>query len=222
MKLIKRLKAIVDLIEKGEFVIADIGADHGYLSKMLIDQNKAKKVIATDISKQSLQKTDDLVKKYKMQDQIETRVGDGLNPVKYDKLDYVVIAGMGGYEIIKILSQDKYNVNKFILQPSKNQNVVELRKFLNNNFFFIEKDFIIEDNKRFYNTILCYKTSIKQNLNFEQIEFGLTNFDLCLCDFKNYLKSYIESKQLIVDKNPFKEEEKQKIQIAKALIEQLY
>ena len=159
MKLIKRLKAIVDLIEKGEFVIADIGADHGYLSKMLIDQNKAKKVIATDISKQSLQKTDDLVKKYKMQDQIETRVGDGLNPVKYDKLDYVVIAGMGGYEIIKILSQDKYNVNKFILQPSKNQNVVELRKFLNNNFFFIEKDFIIEDNKRFYNTILCYKTS---------------------------------------------------------------
>ena len=52
----KRLETILNLMPNMEAVI-DIGADHGYLEELLISSGKVKRVIATDISEQSLQKT---------------------------------------------------------------------------------------------------------------------------------------------------------------------
>ena len=130
MRTVKRLKSIVSLINDNSKVVADIGADHGYLSKILIEENRAKKVIATDISEPSLRKTDNLIKQFMLTDRIETRVGDGLVPIKNGEVQTVVIAGMGGYEIIKILqSNTDKNIEKFILQPV--QNTLQLREFSN-------------------------------------------------------------------------------------------
>lgn len=221
MKEIKRLRVIADLIDAGDNIVADIGCDHGILSKMLIDENRASKVIATDISKQSLEKTNHLVNEYNLKDKIETRVGDGFNPLTNETLDYAIIAGMGGYEIIKILNNKNINVKKFILQPSKNQNVVELRKYLNANNYFIENDFVVQDRNKFYNTIVCHESDIKQDLSYNDIEFGLTNFDLQKIDFKNFLIDYIERKESVLNKWKSKEEFKVQIECAKNILKNL-
>ena len=80
-------------------VVTDVGADHGYLAAMLAKSNRFAKVIATDISAPSLQKTTQLASQLGLQ--IETRVGDGLTVAPETTL--ACICGMGGYEIIKIL-----------------------------------------------------------------------------------------------------------------------
>ena len=82
-----------------------------------------------------MSKLEKLVKKCNLQ-KIETFVGDGLEPVK--NADVSVIAGIGGWEIIKILTtQNRQNIDKkhhqnkcdyFVLQPA--QNVNELRLWL--------------------------------------------------------------------------------------------
>ena len=73
----KRLSKVLEYVDYVG-TVADVGADHGYLAEMLIDSGKARKVIATDISSTSLDKTKLLIAKHDLEGKIQTRVGDGL------------------------------------------------------------------------------------------------------------------------------------------------
>lgn len=136
-------------------VVADIATDHGYLSELLSRNENISKIIATDISQKCLDKTNELIKQNNLS-KIETILGDGLEPIS--GADICVMAGIGGYEIIKMLSNQnitKYGENKcnfFVFQPSKN--AVELRKFLFEKNIKIERDFIIKSGGKFY-PIIC-------------------------------------------------------------------
>jgi tRNA (adenine22-N1)-methyltransferase len=149
----------VDLIDGktlDNVVVADIATDHGYLAELLSRHKKVSKVIATDISQACLDKANELKLRCKL-DKIETRLGDGLNPIK--KADIVVMAGIGGYEIIKILTnqnrQDngENKCNLFVLQPSKN--AAELRRFLIQKNVGILSDFIEFSSGKFYPIIVA-------------------------------------------------------------------
>ena len=95
-----RLDILFDLIGEGK-VFADVGCDHGYIAEMVIKSGKYEKVILSDVSAKSLQKAVDLLSSY--QDKVTFIVSDGF--LKYDQTpDEAIIAGMGGEEIIKILS----------------------------------------------------------------------------------------------------------------------
>lgn len=200
MRAKKRLQEIASLIEHVN-VVADIGSDHGYLSKILIEQEKANHVIATDISKQSLNKTEMLAKQFGFENKIETREGDGLFPISCeDKVDVCVIAGMGGYEIIKILSScDLKNIDTFIFQPA--QNVSELRSFLSENGFEIVCDKMIKDQKKFYSTIKAIKNNKNQKLQNCQILFGISCQNLKNEDFFEYLQEYISKRKELIAQN---------------------
>lgn len=151
----KAVKQVYEILEK-KITVADIGTDHGYLAESLSKEEFVEKIIATDISEKSLSKLEKIIKTCNLK-KIETAVGDGLNPV--EKADVSVIAGIGGYEIIKILStQNKNNLdeikcNYFVLQPA--QNVNELRLFLFDNKIKIIKDYVIFDSGRFYPIIIA-------------------------------------------------------------------
>ena len=220
MRAQKRLRVIADLINDNNCVVADIGADHGYLSKMLIEEGRAKKVFATDISASSLDKTNVLIKKYNLADKIETRVGDGLKPIKDEVVDVVVIAGMGGNEIIKILQANANdNIKKYIFQPV--QNTIQLRQYFNNNHYEITKDFIVKDQEKFYNTIEVVKSKRKKKLSKNKIEFGLTNFDLKSKDFYDYLINLINKQENIL-RNYKNKTIVRKIKNAKKVLKRLY
>lgn len=219
MRAKKRLRVLADEINCCNGTVVDIGADHGQLCKMLIDENRAKFAIATDVSKNSLQKTVELVKNNNLQNFIETRVGDGLEVVNPGEADVIVIAGMGGYEIIKILSSSNQNVYgkaSIVLQPV--QNAKELRLFLIENGFTIYKDFVVKDKNKFYNTIVTKFVNTNQELTNQQIEFGLTNFDLQSEDFKDYLKLSIERCEDVLASNRFNENARVKINMAKQIL----
>ena len=58
MKITKRLEKIANLVEEGKSVI-DIGTDHGLVPLYLAKNEISKDILATDISKKSLQKLED-------------------------------------------------------------------------------------------------------------------------------------------------------------------
>lgn len=127
----KRLERILSMIDKEE-KIADIGADHGKLSYEIIKHNLADQVIATELNEKSIEKMRKSLEE-RTNERLVLRVGDGLEPLKKDEVDLVIIAGMGGNLIASILekSYDKKFSKKtpqFIFQPVQFQN--ELRKYL--------------------------------------------------------------------------------------------
>ena len=180
----KRLQYIVDMVTHFE-TIADIGCDHGHVCVELIKNNKVKKAIASDISYPSLKKTIDFVKVNKIEDKVETRVGDGLDVLKIDEVDSMIIAGMGGVLISEILKKN-YNL-KFkeknpllILQPV--QQAKDLRYYLYENKFEIVDEDIIFDMGKYYNIIIAKKVNEISNayLTIENskdvyMEYGILN-----------------------------------------------
>lgn len=176
MKLDKRMQAILNLIPTNCNLI-DIGADHGYISINYALNNKNNCVLATDISEKSLQKAKNLSSSLKLTNYY-TQVADGLKGVKTEKYNAVLIAGMGGLEIINIL---KANLcfDFYILSPQKNVDCV--RKFLSQNKLLPKKDFKVQSGKLFYDVI--FATNGDYNPSEKQLLYGNGLGD----DFNNFL-----------------------------------
>lgn len=181
----KRLRFLFDEAIKlsSNDIVADVGADHGYLSAMLQKSNQFKKVIATDISAPSLQKAKQLFQSLNLD--IECIVCDGIEAVPQATL--VCICGMGGYEIIKILNQ-RPQAKKFVFQPV--QNGIELREYLIRHRYKIVSDYVIEDKCKFYNIISVCGKGFNFYSSREKL-FGRDNLKSCNQDFLNYLKNQI-------------------------------
>ncbi|MBQ7985674.1 MAG: SAM-dependent methyltransferase [Clostridia bacterium] len=151
---------------------ADIGTDHAYVPIKLWERGI--KVIATDIMPGPLKIAAENVKKQGAD--IELRLGGGLSPIKKGEVDTVIIAGMGGEMIEKILSDDadKTDGVTFILQPMNRQ--YELRKFLLENGFYIMEEDLAQEGFKVYNLIVATKDVAKsgQALSYNnEIEFHL-------------------------------------------------
>lgn len=164
----KRLEKIFSDIPVCE-VFADIGCDHGYISKRMLDSGKCKKVILSDVSEKCLKKAEKLLSTYIKDGFATAVVSDGFDNISY--CDVALIAGMGGEEIINILKKSKFLPKKLVLQPMKNCDKV--RKALISLGYKIEKDFVFFAEEKFYDLIVC--TVGKDELSADEIEFGRTN-----------------------------------------------
>lgn len=142
----KRIKEICSHIPKAE-AFADVGCDHGYCARYVLENDLARRVYITDISAQSLEKAKTLLKNEIEAGRCVALVGDGLSVLPEECT--VLIAGMGGEEIVKILSEKIPPV--FLLQPMKNTEKV--RRFLAKNNCSLSLDYTFEDGK-FYDLIL--------------------------------------------------------------------
>lgn len=93
----KRIETIASMVLPSRRVI-DCGCDHGYVSQLLAKRSDILKILATDISSRSIEKVEK-----DPWGKIETFVADGLKNLPWDFSDSIVIAGMGGALILKIL-----------------------------------------------------------------------------------------------------------------------
>jgi len=133
-----RIKAVMDFVRAGSRV-ADIGADHGYLSIELVKNNLAAKVIATE---KNIYPFEFLSKNISGFNQIEARRGDGLKVLSVGEVDTICIAGMGGALIVKILEESPevlQSARQIILQPMNS--IKKVREYLAaQNFTIIDED----------------------------------------------------------------------------------
>lgn len=120
-----RLQKICDLVPPCE-AMADVGTDHGFVPASLLEMKKVKRVIATDVSGPSLEKCLPHQRRFGKAC-FDMRLGDGLDPLRQEKIDGVVIAGMGGETILEILQQGREVMDSLtwmILQPMQQRQVM--------------------------------------------------------------------------------------------------
>ncbi len=124
---------------------ADVGCDHGYCAEYMLKNALCERAYITDISPKSLVKAEKLLSDYISRGLCVSVCCDGLE--YFSELpEQVLIAGMGGEEIIKILS---YGIpEKFVLQPMKNASLV--RSFLSERGCKIIRDDIFRDGRYYF------------------------------------------------------------------------
>ena len=100
--------------------LADIGTDHAYLPVWLCQNGVCKSAVAADINPEPLSRGQLTIAQAGFEDKVKTRLSDGLKSISADEADDIVIAGMGGELIAKIILDCEYSRDKdkrFILQP---------------------------------------------------------------------------------------------------------
>lgn len=187
MRLSPRLQAIADYVPKGS-VVADIGTDHGYIPVYLVSNKISSKIIATDINIGPLRNASSYINKKNYRENIETRLGNGLNCLLPNEVDTIVIAGMGGFLIAEIL-ENSTEITKttkyFILQPMVASE--ELRRFLYNKKFKIIDEKLAKEGNKLYEVMLVAhgEDKVEKDIYFEIGKKLIENKDKYLEEFIN-------------------------------------
>ena len=166
------MRATVSSIPKGSNLI-DIGCDHGKISVAAVLEGRANRVIATDISELSLDKTRRLAELHNLSDRIDTRVGDGLNVINEGEGDTLLIAGMGAREIKDILHSSSVKFEMYIFVPHQDTSL--LREYLQANNYFIISDNKIKSKDKYYDIIQAKQG--KCFLTYKQVMLGSSAYD---------------------------------------------
>lgn len=179
----KRLKAIADMVKPCS-VVADVGCDHGFLSIYLVENDIAGRVLATDINAGPIERAEEHIREHRMENCIETIQCDGLSGINY--ADAIVIAGMGGRLMIRILTEGagcRKTADQLILEP---QSELEFfRKTLCEMGYMIDAEDFVLDEGKYYPIIHAVKGEM--NLDRTQAMYGP-----CLLRDKNQtLKEYL-------------------------------
>ncbi len=135
-----RIRAIMNFVREGSRV-ADIGADHAYLSIALAKSGLATKIIATEKNVGPFEAARKNILAAGFGDVIDVRLGDGLQVLSAGEVDTICIAGMGGALIQKILDDAPDVVQssrQLILQPMNA--VKKIRDNLAENFVVEDED----------------------------------------------------------------------------------
>lgn len=211
MLLSERLRTIANFVPKNS-IVGDIGTDHGYLPVYLIENKISKKVIATDISSNSLKKIIQHVESKGLKNFIDIRLGDGLDVLKPFEIDTVVIAGMGGLLIKDILDNSKEiadTITHFILQPNIASD--KLREYLYENNFTIIDEKLVKESDKFYEIIHAKKEKalLNRRIYLEIGEKLIENKDPLLEDFVNFkINLYSDIMKKIKNKNTSRTKER--------------
>lgn len=156
IKINKRLQQIGDLVEANSFCL-DIGCDHAFLDIYLVQKEANIKAIASDIGEGPLKQAKENIKKYHLENRIETRLGNGLDTYS-EEVDTILISGMGGRNMIGIFKAHMEvlkKVSTIIVSPNNYQE--DVRRFLTRHGFFITEEQLVKEGKYIYQIIKLTK-----------------------------------------------------------------
>ena len=166
MAISTRLKTIAELVTPG-YRAADIGTDHGYVPIYLLRNGISPYVIAADLSPGSLDKarenaeragflldkdtdrSEDLQKRG-----IECRLSDGLSEICPGEVDSIILSGMGGILMDRILRADMeviQTAKELIVSPHRDVDL--LRAFAEEYGYEISHDMELTDKKKRYHIL---------------------------------------------------------------------
>ncbi|PXW91637.1 tRNA (adenine22-N1)-methyltransferase [Streptohalobacillus salinus] len=172
VKLSHRLKTAANYIQSGAF-FADIGSDHAYLPIYVCQIDQTARAIAGELNEGPKQAAQSHVSGYQLTDRIDVRKGDGLSVIREEAIDTVVICGMGGGLIRSILENGEgklSSVKRLVLQPNMDSHY--LRAWLDDQYFHITAEEILEEDGHIYEVIIADKKTTHQQMTDKQCYFG--------------------------------------------------
>ena len=133
-------------------IFADIGADHGRLSTVMLLQDSERQAIVADISASALEKAIQRIKRMGLEDRTFFSVADGLRALDNAPVvpDTVFILGMGGDTVSTILQTGFDRLNGAALVLGAQTELPLMRKALCSISYRIVREVIATENSRDY------------------------------------------------------------------------
>ena len=189
----QRLTALMEMVTPG-LRLADIGTDHALLPVRLLMEGKIPFAYCCDVRPGPLERAELHLKQYGVQNHAETRLSDGLSALAPGEPESVLIAGMGGELIVRILKDcdsrknsagDTFHgtVKEWILSPHTEWGAV--RRYLRLSGRRIAAEQLIREDGKYYLILRAVPGETEQNYReAEKKGLGLTaaeSFGPLLC-----------------------------------------
>ena len=143
----KRLETIIERMPDSG-CLADIGCDHAYVAIEAVRRGRAARALACDVRKGPLQQAAEHILCAGLAGKIETRLSDGLEKVAPGEADTVVVAGMGGPLMERILQGRLGDFAHFVLSPQSE--IPHFRRFLLAEGMQIDEETMLIDEGKYY------------------------------------------------------------------------
>ena len=143
----KRLETIIERMPDSG-CIADVGCDHAYVAIEAVRRGRAARALACDVRKGPLQQAAEHILCAGLAGKIETRLSDGLEKVAPGEADTVVVAGMGGPLMERILQGRLADFAHFVLSPQSE--IPHFRRFLLAEGMQIDEETMLIDEGKYY------------------------------------------------------------------------
>ena len=165
-----RLKTISNMVRKGS-IVADIGADHGKLIISLYEEGIISHGYAVENKKGPYSRLVEALKNESLEDIIVPLFSDGISDLPTN-VDTLVIAGMGGENIIKILTSHKEKLNHVTtIIVDAHSCIPKLRAVVTDLGFVIADEKMVKDDNVYYEIIKFCKAD-KAFYTDRDLEFG--------------------------------------------------
>ena len=193
MKLSNRLETIAQMVPETakDFCVADVGTDHGFVPIWLLTHGRAARALAMDVRKGPLLRAEEHIQQYGLSDRIETRLSDGLEKLQPGEAQTVVIAGMGGELMLRILRDGAHvreSIRHWILSPQSEPGV--FRHGLEELGLAIVKETMLEEEGKYYTVMLAEPGQMHYEREY-QYQYGA-----CLLKEKSpVLKEFLEREE---------------------------
>ena len=172
MKLSKRMKAVAAMVTNGN-VLADVGTDHGYVPISLIRQKRIPSAIAMDVKEGPLAIARRNVESAGVQHKVSCRLSDGVMKLEPGEVDTLLIAGMGGMLVCRILQAKQEvlaGVSTLILQAQSDW--YTLRKTIWRLGYRIDCESVCQDMGKYYLAIRAIQGEEETPYTEEECTYG--------------------------------------------------
>lgn len=160
----KRLQAVANMVPR-DHRVCDVGCDHGFVSIYLVEQGISSQVLALDVNEGPLQRAREHINERNLSDYIEIRLSDGVAELPPGETDTLILAGMGGRLMTRILSQGADKIlplKELVLQPQSE--IPAFRRFVRNSGYrIVQEEMVLEDGK-FYTIMKVLTNNIMNDL----------------------------------------------------------
>lgn len=174
-----RLSCAASMV-RPDSVVADIGTDHAYIPIYLISHGISRFAIASDVNKGPLNRAKTNAAEYGVDTGMRFVLSDGLKEIEpeRDGVTDIVICGMGGELISRILSESEYTKKegvRLILQPMSC--AAELRLFLADNGYNILTEKLCLASGKIYSCILAGYDGVRRSFDEAELILGRHNIE---------------------------------------------
>ena len=162
MRISDRLKTVASFI-KDDSNVADVGADHGLLEIYLLEHKNVNSILAIENKDGPFNILKNNLKDY----EVRLSLSDGIEDID-EKVDTIVIAGMGGILITNILNSLKEklgNIKQIVVDAHRDNELV--RREITNLGFYIEKEKIVYEKGTYYFVI----SFLKGHKDYSDVEY---------------------------------------------------
>lgn len=182
----KRLLEVAKYVRQGS-IVADVGTDHAYLPIYLLKKAVASSAVATDVREGPLVHTRDNVEFYQVSDKVTVYRADGLDGIERHDPDDIMICGMGGELILRIVTECDYTKKggvRLLIQPMSS--FAELREGLFKAGYSVEDESLVRDGHMIYQVAVFTYTGKIQEISPVQALLGPVNIEKNTELFREY------------------------------------